>query len=1124
MLFTDTRSARALIKAGALSTVSAAALLASAAQAQTVNATQAQTVNATQAAQAPNVEEIVVTGTRILRDGYEAPTPLTVMSAEVIQASAPENIADFVNKLPSVIGSATPLTSNLSFSNGQAGLNTLNLRNMGSERTLVLLDGQRSVPSTINGLVDVNDFPQQLISRVDIVTGGASSAYGSDAVSGVVNFILDKKFSGVKGEVSGGVTTYGDDRGWKVELSGGTGFANERGHLLISGEVSSKDGIFSVPRQWNNNGWLIMNNPAYTATNGQPQRLLVSGAGLSQAMPGGIITNTALKGIYFGPGGAPAQFNYGSPIGDPFMVGGDWRATQVNFYNTLDQKIARQGFFTRASYQFTDNFEAFVQLQWGNAHATGLALKQFNVNNITIKTDNAFLPASVAAIAAANKITQFTLGSMNVDQPTIMFDNYRTVVRGVVGATGRFDAFDSAWSWDAYYQKGVSRTSENGLNVTTKTAFAAAIDAVRAANGTIQCRVNTDANPANDAPGCVPWNTMGLGVNSQAAFNYISGLGAHPQRNQRFVQDVQAVTVRGEPFSNWAGPVSLALGVEHRREAISGRADAESLRNNWFAGNYLPTFGSYNVTEGFAEIVLPLAKDTAWARSLDLNAAVRGTSYSTSGYVTTWKVGATYNPIDDIRFRATRSRDIRAPNLNDLYAAGTANTNNVTDPFNGNALTLYQGLAVGNTALVPETADTTGLGVVVQPQFFPGFSASFDWYNIDLTNGITTIGAQIIVDRCFQGITQYCAAITRGPNGLGATVITQIRLQPFNAAQRINRGYDIEASYALPLDQVSNDWAGTLSLRFLATHYLKNYTNDGINPPFNTVGQNTGGGPPNWVYRGTLTYSNDPVTWTLTGRGLSSGVYGASSYPYLACTSGCPTSTVTVPTINNNRIDGAFYWDTAISYKFAHVGENGYDAEAFFNVNNLMNRDPAVVAQGPGGFPYAAIPANPTLYDVLGRTFRAGVRFKLGSAPAAPKKAEVAAAAPPPPPPPPPPAVRPPPPPPAVPQKFLVFFDFDRSDVRPDAAKIVTEAAEYAKKNGKVVIHVNGHTDRAGTDAYNLALSERRARAVQAELTKQGFTANQITISGKGESENLVPTGDGVREPQNRRVEIVMDP
>jgi iron complex outermembrane receptor protein len=456
MTFSTNVSARALFKAATLSTVSIAALLiAGGANAQIVNAP-------AQSAQGPNVEEIVVTGSRIVRDGYEAPTPVSVLSEETIQAAAPENIADFVNKLPSVVGSATPLTSNLSFSNGQAGLNTLNLRGLGASRTLVLLDGQRSVPSTIDGLVDVNDFPQQLISRVDVVTGGASAAYGSDALSGVVNFVLDKKFSGIKGEVSGGVTTYGDDRNWKVALTGGTDFANGRGHFLISGELSDKDGIYGVPRAWNNNGWVILNNPAYGTNTaaGQsttvPQRILTSGAGLSQATPGGIITTAgALKGIAFGPGGTPYQFNYGSLIGDPFMVGGDWRSTQVNQYNTLDQAVVRQGVFSRFSYQVTDDVEVYVQGQWGHARANGWALKQFNINNIVIKGDNAFIPASVAATIAANKISQFTLGSMNVDQPTITFDNGRTVNRYVVGANGRFDAADTAWNWDAYYQKGV---------------------------------------------------------------------------------------------------------------------------------------------------------------------------------------------------------------------------------------------------------------------------------------------------------------------------------------------------------------------------------------------------------------------------------------------------------------------------------------------------------------------------------------------------------------------------------------------------------------------------------------------------------------------------------------------
>ncbi|MHB1206128.1 MAG: OmpA family protein, partial [Rhodospirillaceae bacterium] len=617
-----------------------------------------------------------------------------------------------------------------------------------------------------------------------------------------------------------------------------------------------------------------------------------------------------------------------------------------------------------------------------------------------------------------------------------------------------------------------------------------------------------------------------VGVNSAAAINYIT---AHqPHRNEDYKEDVQGVSVRGEPFSNWAGPISLALGLEHRREGVFGTSSIDDINNNFFVGNFLGNIGHYDVTEGFVETVIPLAKDTVWAKSLDLNAAVRGTGYSVSGYVTTWKAGLTWAPIDDIRVRATRSRDIRAPNLSELFAAGTSNTNNVNDPFNLNAAgqptpTQYQGFAVGNLALVPEKADTTGLGVVLQPQFFPGFNASVDYYNIDIGNAIGTVGAQNIVDFCYQGKQDFCSAITRAPNATGVQVIQRIRTSSFNFVSQLARGIDFEASYRTPLDNLNSSWNGDLTLRFLATHFLKNYQNNGIAKATDTVGSNAGNGPPNWRYVGTIDYNLDPLDVTLTARGVSAGTYNNS---WIECTSGCPASTTDNPTTDLNRIDGALYWDLNLSYKFLREAEDGTDMEAFLNIKNLTNKDPAIVAQGPSGTSFTAAPSNPTLYDVLGRVFRAGVRFKLGAA-APVKRAEPAmavAAAPPPPPPPPPPVARPAAPPPVAPQKFLVFFDFDRADVRTDAQKIVEQAADYAKKNGKVVIHVTGHTDRAGSDAYNLALSERRAKAVETQMEKLGFTASQITISGKGESENLIPTGDGVREPQNRRVEIVMDP
>ncbi|MCA0202180.1 MAG: TonB-dependent receptor, partial [Proteobacteria bacterium] len=918
------------------------------------------------------VDEIVVTGTRILRDGFQSPTPVTVLGQEAMDTAAPENVADLVNDLPSVVGSATPQSSNLQFSSGLAGLNTLNLRGIGSNRTLVLLDGQRSVPSTITGLVDVNDFPQQLINRIDVVTGGASAAYGSDALSGVVNFVLNKNFTGVKGEVSSGITTYGDDPSSKITLSAGSDFANGRGHMLMSGEWSRRAGTFGVPRDWNGDGWLIMNNPRYTPNNGEPQRLLVSGAGLSMATPGGIIVNTALRGIYFGPGGVPAQLHFGPLVSDPFMQGGDWKSTLMTDHSTLDQRITREGLFFRAAYDVSDDVRVFAQAQWGFAHSIGWALKQFNIGNIIVRADNAFIPASVAAQARALGLSQFTLGTNNIDLPTITFDNERTVNRYVVGLNGSFDAFAKPWEWAAYYQKGVSRTSENGHFVTAKTEFGMAVDAVRAPNGAIACR-STLSDPSN---GCVPYNVFGIGVNSTAAIDYVFKHPEHPQRNQRFAQDVMALTVNGEPFEVPAGPVSLAFGAEHRLEKVSGRADPISLLNGWFAGNYLPTYGRYNVTEAFAETVVPLARNASFADSIELNAAVRATSYSTSGLVATWKIGASYQPGSDIRFRVTRSRDIRAPNLNDLFQAGTANTSNVTDPFNNGSVTTYQGLQVGNPLLEPEQADTTGVGIVFAPSLLRGFTASADYYNIDIRGGIQNVGAQTIVDRCFQGVTEFCSAITRGVSSTGGNVITQIRLQPFNFTAQTARGLDLEATYRIALERVSGALGGLLTFRVLATHYLKNYTDDGINPPYDTVGSNIGNGQPNWAYNGSIIYSNKPLTLVLTGRGVSKGVYSINNYPYIMCASGCPASTLAAPTINDNRIKGAFYFDAGAIYKI-HAREQGPEVDLFLTVSNLLDKDPPVVATGPGGFPYAATPTNPGLYDVLGRMFRAGVRFNM---------------------------------------------------------------------------------------------------------------------------------------------------
>jgi outer membrane receptor protein involved in Fe transport len=923
----------------------------------------------TQNAQAPTVEEIVVTGTRVVRDGYEAPTPLTVVSMEQIQQMAPANIADYLNTLPQLVGNASPQTSRQSISGGGAGLNTLNLRSLGGTRTLVLLDGQRSVGSQPTGLVDINTFPQQLISRVDVVTGGASAQYGSDAVAGVVNFILDKNFVGVKGEIQGGITTYGDDRNWNIKLSAGTGFANNRGHFLVSGEAAHIDGIMGVPRAWAKQGWHIILNPAYAVGNGQPFQLVLPQTSQSNQTPGGIITAGPLKGIAFGPGGTPYEFNYGTLISDPWMQGGDWVANDITasmpggYYGAgdqLDPSETRQNTYARLSYEITDDIEVFGTWNWAYDNNFTICCSNFDPGDLTVKADNAFIPASLQTQMTALKLTSLPFGTMSADLPPISARNTRKLARYVVGGNGKFDAFGSSWTWDGYYQAGNVGADKRFMD-RLKTHLTQALDAVRAPNGAIVCR-STLTNPSN---GCVPFDLFGVGVNSAAAVHYAS---QYSYAYETYREEVMAANLRAEPFSVSAGPVSFATGIEHRVEAGGGIQSADNAANNSYVGNQAPIFGSYNVTEGYLETVVPLANDASWAKQVDLNAAARFTNYSTAGFVTTWKVGATYTPIADIRFRVTRSRDIRAPNRTELFAAGIYTGNLVNDPFHNNTPVNVQSLQVGNPKLVPEKGDTTGLGVVVQPRFFRGFNASVDYYSIDISDAINTVSRQDVPNRCYAGETAFCSALTFDPI---TGYLSGVVVQPTNFVVQRERGIDLEASYTLKMESLVSSWNGDLSFRGLATRYITDYTDDGaMLGVTRAVGNNGSNGPPHWKYQLIASYTDDPIVLSLTARGISPGV---TSNQNIQCTSGCPAINVNTVTINNNYMPGAHYWDLGFTYSF-NVGDA--DLKSFFTVRNLFNTSPPIAAQGPQGAAFATPPCNAALYDCLGRQFRAGIRFE----------------------------------------------------------------------------------------------------------------------------------------------------
>lgn len=906
---------------------------------------------------AAELEEVVVTGSRITRNGYDTPTPVTVVGEEDLQSSGRSNVADFVNELPSISGSSSPATSNRSLSSGAAGISSVNLRGLGNARTLVLLDGRRSVGSLASGTVDVNTFPQGLIKSVEIVTGGASSVYGSDAVSGVVNFILDKNYTGLKGSVEAGETTYGDDRSWTATLTGGTPFAEGRGHFLFNGELSRRDGIYGMPRDWADDAWHMVDNPGYAAGNGRPEYSIARHSGLNVLTPGGIITSGTQRGTYFGVDGVVNQFAYGD-VGKNWTVGGDWEQGQSYDRTSLEPESDRDGLFSRVSFALTDNLNVFGEAGWNKNVSRQWGGEQTDKANVVIKADNAFIPADVAAALAAAGEKQFNLGTSNADIPTRIADNEREVQRYVLGFDGSFDLFDNPWKWDSYYQKGITNTDES--LVTTNTArLAFAQDAVLV-DGQIVCRGVRDGVAA--AAGCVPFNRMGVGVNDAAALDYFMG---EPAREQKFEQDVAALNFSTNVANAWVDPIGVAFGVEHRREKISGHVD-EQYQSGWAFGNFLPTFGDYDVTEGYLELLVPLPA------GFEFNGAARGTDYSVSGYVTTWKAGLTWSPIDDLKLRATQSRDIRAPNLEELYQAGRRRSNSLSDPFYGGEATRFTETTTGNLDLQPEKADTLGLGLIYKPSFVRGLGLSVDYYDIEIDDAINTIVAQDIVDRCYAGNETFCAAFTRDASSqTGRDLI--ITNSPFNFVQERARGLDLEASYTLPLASLSENWAGTLTLRALGTHFLEMSSNNGVDPETDRAGQNTAGGPPDWRYRLSATYSVDRFTTMLTARGLSSGTYDNS---YIECSTDCPATSPLAHTIDNNKIAGAFYIDTYFAYNF-DVGN--VKNQVYFKVMNLFNEDPEVVGLGPGDSSNVEPGINRALYDYLGRTFRLGLRFEWGA-------------------------------------------------------------------------------------------------------------------------------------------------
>ena len=902
-----------------------------------------------------NVQGVVVTASRVQRSGFTAPTPVTTVGVEQINQRAPTTLGEVLANIPSFRPTSTPNTAGVtSLSGGQV---TADLRGLGATRTLVLVDGRRHVPTNSSGTVDLRLIPTLLVQNVEVVTGGASAAWGSDAVAGVVNFILKDRIDGIQATAQYGQSKYDDNFEYKASLAGGGSAAGGKIRFVAGADYLLNLGIRSqYTRPWGRREVGVITNPNY-ASNGLPNIIITPNFHTANMTQGGLIVSGPLRGTAFAPGGVPYQFQFGQVFGAN-MIGGSREGENPLLSANLGAPMEALSSLAHVDFDVSSNLQLFAEFSAAWTKTGGNSQQPRDQGNLVIQRDNAFLPASIRAQMTSLGLNTITIGRINDDTGYTKLESQNRTYRGVVGAKGELGG---GWKWDAYYQYGRnSYALRFGPNNRINRNWLLAVDAVtNPANGQVVCR-STLTNPGN---GCIPINVFGNG--SAQANDFAFGTSTYDLRT---TQQVAALNIQGEPFHLPAGPVSLAVGAEYRSEKGEGLVDpiSQEVQPNGsiggFAfGNQLPFKGKYHVKEVYAETVVPILHDVPGSVAFDLNGAVRRTDYSISGAVTTWKVGFTYQPFEQIRFRGTLSRDIRAPNLSEFFIGGTASSfTNVFDPALNSTVQIRE-VGSGSLALTPEVAHTSSVGFAYEPSWLRRFSVSVDYYAIRVDDVISSLGAPQLARGCFSGVTEYCSNIVFNPNG----TIAFIRSPQLNLNQLQTQGYDIEAQYTLPMSVIKDGWGGALSLRVLAT-YVDKLTSIEPAGAVNRVGQLSQfgrvSGVPHWTANANLGYRADRWGVNLETRYIGKGHYSNDLHE------GCCMAN----TVNDNSVPALVYFNLGAQYRFNVLGRN---LEVYGLVNNLLDRAPPRLPSGAAGGTNESS-TNSAFYDVIGRMYKVGLRFQ----------------------------------------------------------------------------------------------------------------------------------------------------
>ena len=917
-------------------------------------------------------EEIVVTGTRVRRKDLNTPAPVTVVSRDQIQASGKISVGDFLQSLPEQGN-----TVNAQVNNGNDGSVRVALRSLGSSRTLVLVNGRRMVPggTGADSSADLSTIPSAAIERVEVLKDGASAIYGSDAIAGVVNVILRKRYTGTEVGGYAGISQHGD--GTTYDIHGVTGTAGDRGSILFSVGYQDQHEVLAGARTWSSTTYDITgpNGDAFDVAFKTP-------SGNSSTFPAGrfAIPNRATNCA------SPATpslaqicaFNGGRGSFVP-QGGNSWLPYDNTLFNTnptnyLLTPARRIQLFSTGDANLGSEARAFFEASYVNRTSAQtlapmpIVSTTIPTNPVSISKDSFYNPFGVTITSWRRRSVEFGNRLFSQD-----LDTFRAVV-GLDGSLGEWAGPASGWTWGLDFNHGrtAGTNRQTGQVSMSRLANALGPSVMDPATGQPVCVKNIPGPGQTIADvkigNCIPMDVLhGVGTLSPAAKNYVAFDGQDYGHNQ---QDIWSLNLSGDLVRLLADrPAGLAFGGDYRRESASFLPNPITATLDSSGNNQLPTSGSYKVWEAYGELVVPVVSNMVGVEDLEISGAVRYNNFNTFGDKTTYKLGMRYSPIRDVVFRGTYGTAYRAPNVGELYGGAADDYPAVTDPCNkpANATILQRCVAAGvpggnsndpsvqflskhvaNPNLAPETAKILTAGVVLQPQMVRGLSLTVDYYNISVANAITLRGAAFILDQCYRADVQnpaMCNLVLRNADG----GIIQINDERDNVGSYHTTGFDFAARYDMPVEgygRFNFIVDATLLRSFRITDEVGVITSGYDN--YDLVTGAVGGALPKLK-------ANAGVFWQFAGFGA--GVSARYIGSYTECASGVCSQ----DSSQQRRVSYYLPVDLFASYTLRNWTAG--TTQLVLGIQNVANTDPPYIANA------FAANSDPSTYDYLGRFF-----------------------------------------------------------------------------------------------------------------------------------------------------------